>query len=564
MKCHEIGSLLDGIDASKRTPAQRRAIEAHLAVCRACREGWAACEELAARPVPQMPIGLGARLAEALEASALEHARHARRRRIILGAGLAVVGAAVAGGIAWRSDVPAPEVAPAAASSAAFDAAARALADPAPADESAAREARISAREDTRQQDAAQPAEAALDPNSIVVLPSPNVNADPRFAAVLQQFCEELVSRLGTIDGLTVVSPERVQPFIGSRLPEEEIARQLGAGTVLVVRVSTDTRPVTVGALLVDGATGDSHGGTTGVLREPITPADVRDHVQNTVELIRVSRAQSHTDLETYLAETRATILNVALSDTVRAEALQRLALRPLEAHDDAIVAAAIELATANAGVRAYVWGAMRGVGHAYLVEPLLQSLAFDTDPYVRRMAAGTLGDFRDQLRVQTALKQAQANDESEAVREAAKLALLSDQERDELALATLLDETVPADERLTAVHVMHGWTAHQVPLTAEASRAVFDIGRESNDAEIRAIAWSTLARQRIHDPAFAGTLLHDLARHGSESVREEAARALEPYLDDPAVRAALEQAENDPSAEVRRAARRVLGQADP
>src|SRR5690606_5164182 len=177
---------------------------------------------------------------------------------------------------------------------------------------------------------------------SIVVLASPNMNADPRFAAILQQFYEELVSQLGSIDGLTVVSPERVQPFIGSRLPEEEIARQLGAGTVLVVRVSTDTRPVTVGALLVDGATGGGHGGTTGVLREPITPADVRDHAQNTVELIRVSRAQSHTDFETYLAETRATILNAALSDTVRAEALQRLALRPLEAHDDAIVAAAI------------------------------------------------------------------------------------------------------------------------------------------------------------------------------------------------------------------------------
>lgn len=563
MKCHEIGFLLDGIDAPRRTPAQRRAIEAHLAVCRACREGWAAYEEVAARPVPQMPVGLGARVENALEASGLERARPARRRRNILGTCLAVVGAAVAATIAWQPEVPAPHVSPA-VSSPAGDAAAMASTEPAAADQSEDREASDSVAEGSQQTENAPQPGGALDPNSIVVLPSPNPNPDPRFAAILQQFCEEIVSQLGYIDGLTVVSPERVQPFIGSRLPEEEIARQLGAGTVLVVRLWTEMHPVMVGALLVDGATGASHGDSIGYLREPISPAEMRDHVQFIVEFIRKSMAKPEIDRETYIADTRATILNTALSDSERAEALQQLAHSPSQAHDDAIVAAAIEIAAGNPGLRAYIWGAMRGVGHPYLVEPLLQSLAYDRNPYVRRVAAGTLGDFRDQPRVQTALKQAQASDKSEAVREAAKLALLSDQDRDELALATLLDETVPADERLKAVDVLDGQTFRQVPLTAEASRAVFDIGRNSNDAEIRSEAWSTLAAQDIHDPAFTETLLHDLGNHSSVIVREQAARALGPYLDDPAVRAALEQVQNDPSAVVRRAARRALEQADP
>jgi HEAT repeat protein len=99
------------------------------------------------------------------------------------------------------------------------------------------------------------------------------------------------------------------------------------------------------------------------------------------------------------------------------------------------------------------------------------------------------------------------------------------------------------------------------VPLTAEAARAVFEIATSSKDAETRSSAWMMLYRSRTANPTFAGALLDDVANHPSQTVRRAAARTLELYRDDADVHAALEQAQSDPSAEVRRAARLALGQ---
>lgn len=96
--------------------------------------------------------------------------------------------------------------------------------------------------------------------------------------------------------------------------------------------------------------------------------------------------------------------------------------------------------------------------------------------------------------------------------------------------------------------------------LDDEAARTVFAIAqRDATDQRIRAFAWMLLTHGPPHLD-FATAMIGDLAGHTSEFVRESAARGLWPYRDDPAVRAALEQtAQKDASAEVRRAARRVL-----
>jgi HEAT repeats len=179
-------------------------------------------------------------------------------------------------------------------------------------------------------------------------------------------------------------------------------------------------------------------------------------------------------------------------------------------------------------------------------------------------MAAGALSAFAAEPRVKAALEHARASDASDAVRETAQRALLTDEERDELALRTVLDETLPPRERLKALSVPEftGRSIRRLPLTAEAARAVLEIGLRSTDAGIRGWAWSAL--RHVYEPSFADALLDDLANHPSDSVRSQAAGALEQYADDLAVRAALERAESDPSFDVRRAARRALGKVPP
>lgn len=230
------------------------------------------------------------------------------------------------------------------------------------------------------------------------------------------------------------------------------------------------------------------------------------------------------------------------------------------EARTDAVVAAAVELATIAPAQRSSIWRAMHGVDNPYLIEPLLDSLAYDSNDYVRRAAAATLDAFLAEPRVLAALERAQASDASEAVRESAQRALLIERERNELALQALLDETLPARQRLRAIWIHSGRSVRSVPLTDEAARTVFEIGSGSTDPEVRRTAWSTLGGGRVYNPTFRSVLLDDFANHSSDSVRSAAALALAQYAHDPEVRAALEQAESDASFEIRRAARMALG----
>ena len=93
------------------------------------------------------------------------------------------------------------------------------------------------------------------------------------------------------------------------------------------------------------------------------------------------------------------------------------------------------------------------------------------------------------------------------------------------------------------------------------AAHTVFEIGRESADARIRARAWESLGGAAL--PAFTPTLLEDLARHAADDVRAAAAAALKPYAAEVQVRAALEQARGDSSLVVRRAAQLALDAAE-
>jgi HEAT repeat protein len=351
-----------------------------------------------------------------------------------------------------------------------------------------------------------------------------------------------------------------VDLFLQSGTPEEDIARHLGAAHLVVI--STTSSDPSGGFIVtpVDMTTGTITGkmGGSGAF-DAKWPASLESDAADVADFIKegltpVTPAQR----EATMTGARATVLNAALPAGDRLAALARLSHRP-EVESDAVVAAAIELATIAPQGRAHIWRVMYGVDNPYLIQPLIDSLSYDAADHVRRQAATSLRTFVSEPRVKTVLEQAQASDPSEAVREAAQGALSSDEEVAQRVLQKLLDETLPVQERLMATLIVDGANARAVPLTTEAARAVFDIGVTATDADIRGSAWSTLGRNDADDPAFTGVLLDDLARYPDDEVRVMAAYALASYVDDPVVRAALEQAESDASFDVRHAARRAL-----
>jgi HEAT repeat protein len=237
---------------------------------------------------------------------------------------------------------------------------------------------------------------------------------------------------------------------------------------------------------------------------------------------------------------------------------------------EDVVAAAAnIGAASPDAMVRSYAWRYLRGVRDPNLTQTLLYSLAGDGDANVRCQAAFALGYLVDEPGVRGALMRATVEDASTeppvrgcilSVRAAAQRALQSDDELRAASLRTVLDTTLPSAARLAPLHESIDGRGLPTVLDQTAAQAVFEIGRESADARIRARAWESLGSSAL--PAFTPTLLEDLASHASDDVRAAAAAALKPYAEEMQVRAALEQARVDPALGVRRAAQLALGAA--
>jgi HEAT repeat protein len=248
---------------------------------------------------------------------------------------------------------------------------------------------------------------------------------------------------------------------------------------------------------------------------------------------------------------------------------LVRMAAEPIPGaftEDVVVAAASIGVASPDAMVRSYAWRHLRGVRDPNLTQALLYSLASDGDANVRCQAALALGYLVDEPGVRSALIRATAEDPSTeppvrgcilSVRAAAQRALQSDDELRTASLRTVLDTTLPSAARLAPLHESVDGRGLPTALEQTAAQAVFEIGRESADARIRARAWELLGSSAV--PAFTPTLLEDLARHASDDVRAAAAAALKPHGNEMQVRAALEQARVDPSLVVRRAAQLAL-----
>jgi HEAT repeat protein len=565
MNCREINSLLDSDAPDALAPEARQAVDRHLASCRACRESWAIYRAIADAPVPRMPRQLGARIAAAVAARGAAETRRARGW-IGIGAVL-VVGAALAATAVVQLGERAPET----------DAASRALdvvpAAPTPSARAAAAETSSEAAANVAVQAleravAPRASTVTLDAQSIVVAAVPDPAVDARVAAEFAKCHEEIVRALRSVSGLNVIADERIAAFAAAGFAEEEIARELGAGSVLVLKIMN--REASCSATQRDARTGEQIGISAMTFVGPRwTDEGWRSFATQVAEIVENETLK---DRSTVIAEAQATALNTALDERARLNAMIELfhATEPPQGPFDAgVVAAAVQIGSSSrdAGTREYAWYTLRGVDDPYVIQPLLHALLNDPAENVRRAAALTLGHFVDVPGVRDGLVRAATSDPSPevaatcctpTVREAARYALRPDAERRAFALQTVLDTSLPAEERLRPFN--SSIDGRDVPLDEAAARAVFALGLAEADASARSSAWHLLAQ--VRNPDFKPTLLEDLASHPAENVRSGAAWALARYGDDPVVRAALERAQNDASRSVQRVAREALERA--
>lgn len=599
MNCAEVDRILASPRLDALAPTHKRAVDEHLASCGACRAAWAAYRRLIAEPVPVTPRELRQGVAVALGAARQAQRRAARPVRLALGVAL-LAGAAAASTLVYRvfeeetaasSAVVDGDSVPPAAVSPDTEASPTPLAagpSAAPPNDGAEESSVVATAPDY-----------PLDRTSVVVLAMPSATISQEAGGYFEQCHEEALRALRTVDGLNVIAGAQVSPYRDSRRTPEEIGRELGAGSVLLLSTASATAREQMPALpealgpgigscdadLIDVET--SAGRILAGVRSSGWTADkARDFAADVARGVR----DVILDDRSAIARAQATVLNPAVGaggrvtslgflrrgrlyvERLDSDEVQGMAPEPIPgAFTEAVIEAAVNIGAAspNGTLRLYAWRYLRGVRDPNLTRALLNSLASDSDAGVRCQAALALGYLRDEPRVRGALLRATVEDPSTeppargcilSVRAAAHRALQSDDELRAASLRTVLDATLPSPSRLAPFHESIDGRGLPTELDQTAAQAVFEIGRESADAGIRARAWESLAGSAL--PSFTPTLLEDLARHGADDVRAAAAAALKPHAEEMQVRAALEQARVDPSLVVRRAAQLALGTA--
>lgn len=565
MKCEDVDLLLDDRQPHELTLADRDMIDAHLASCAECRSAWEAYGTFAGLERPNAPADLGPRIIARVEAALATG--HRRRSLPLIGACF-VIGAAAAAAVMMRGPAPSTDH-----RAATIEEPASVIFPPAPPISIAPAELGASGRRAASSPaeasaGLAEPEAASRTPLRIAVLPVVDGDVDRSLIPMFGAFYDEVRARLATL-GWDVVRAEDTVPYVDAGLPEEEIATQVDADRILVLVLQQGD--VSVSAIVIDGTTGrrlsvSSSGQLVGA------PADVwRERAGFHVEAVERSRnAPAPEEIFSLIAEAEAKLLDRSLSFAERADALSRIGTKRAS---DAVVAAVVELGTnaEDPQIRNRAWSAMKGVGNRYLVQPLIDALAGDPDYNVRRSAAFTLGDFLAEPGVRGALARAAEEDAEDTVRSAARRSLTSNEEIYSSAIATLLDESLPARRRLSAVRGVDGvfgmLAGSGIPigmtLDEQALRKVLEITTSTNDANVRSLGWIVLGQQAT-ESEFIGPLLDDALGHASARVRRSAVSALEKHVDDPNVRAALERLrDEDPAWEVRRGAREALGEVE-
>jgi HEAT repeat protein len=268
---------------------------------------------------------------------------------------------------------------------------------------------------------------------------------------------------------------------------------------------------------------------------------------------------------EQLISDLEARLLDATQDDVARLEALTRLAglagrggARRLSA-TSIVGAVTLQTLSDERVVRRGVWQTIAGTKDPYVTEPLVASLRTDADPSVRAAAARALASFADDRDVRAAL-QAAAGDPSESVRRAAQAALKTVADRQQEALESLTDNSLPESDRLFPFNAIW-YDPELLPINAGIAAALLDMARNSMDPAIRSNAWTALtADDYFRD---ASVLLEALRTDPDDSVRGLLVNLLVQYASDPAVIDALDAiAVKEPSRSLRATAAQALERA--
>lgn len=98
--------------------------------------------------------------------------------------------------------------------------------------------------------------ESGLDPRHLAVLYFEDASSGKSLGYLADGLTEGLIRALREVRDLEVISPVGVEPYRGSTLPRDSIARALGAGTLVLGEVEEDGGRLRVTVRLVDGSSG--------------------------------------------------------------------------------------------------------------------------------------------------------------------------------------------------------------------------------------------------------------------------------------------------------------------
>lgn len=283
---------------------------------------------------------------------------------------------------------------------------------------------------------------------SIAILPVEVQTTDRDAPALASRVHSELGLYLASIDGLRVVAGERKLSSSGIEMSAAEIARELGAGSILTSSIDTDPQFFILELRHIDAESGDTYSSSSSLIgvRHDVERSSFDSETKLAESMTRITDSvrsqllpESRPAHSGDSASARRIFLDAGRSDQERLRALQELAPARASAHPPSYVdggaalrgeisLAAAQLATESkdVGVRSRIWHTMAGVGDPQLIDPLLDTLANDSHFDVRSRAARTLVDYVDEERVREALEHSRQFDTSERVREAARSSLYS------------------------------------------------------------------------------------------------------------------------------------------
>ena len=576
MNCHELNRILETKDANDLGVTEKGAIERHFASCGTCRSAWASFAEIVSEPIPAISPELHSRIDQLIAARLPARPRSARRA--FVGASLLVLGAAAATIVLQVGDRDEELVATPDSRPPAMESLPPSESDETPPAGSPASAAAAGERPDSASDVAPGPASYALDPRSLVVIAAARSNADTDALAKLDECHRNVVERLGRLPGLNVIAGVAVTAFQNTGMTKEQIARQLGAGSVM----SLDEFAV-CNATLSDSQTGAFIAGR--IAATSIASVEGQTFRTDNLDWDRFYDGLASTVNDALLmeeavliAEAQAKFLNASLGENERLAALYRANSNgslPDAVFSQSVIAALVQIMTTSTDLqnRRTAVLSVRGLDDATLIEPLLSAVNYDAVTEVRRVAASTLHEYVNEPHVRDALRSIVADDPDDDpsviccelnLGQAARRALASDEELRALSLQQLMNTKLTDSQRLQPLidypdgrDIM----GNHKPDEAQ-SNVVFSIGRDSGDPSVRSTAWLVLARG-ARNPAYVPTLLDDLAAHGDEEVRHSAARVLAQYADDAGVRAALEDALATDSCECLRTILEPVLQAD-